>query len=96
MGRWRRHIYQGVADTIERQNGLEHGTMLETPWRKLDPKLKDLLLHGTGEQHITFTWRQRRSTDRNTAAIMKASCRNCWNSIAPATARCRFASWKST
>src|SRR5262249_12931713 len=32
MGRWRRHIYQGVADTVERTNNLRHGTMLETPW----------------------------------------------------------------
>ncbi len=57
MGRWRRHIYQGVADTVERRMELEHGTMLETPWRKLDPALRHLWLHGTGEEHITFTWR---------------------------------------
>jgi excinuclease ABC subunit A len=57
MGRWRRHIYQGVADTVERLQGLDHGTMLETPWRKLPPDLQKLWLHGTGEEHITFTWR---------------------------------------
>ncbi len=57
MGRWRRHIYQGAADTIEQRHGLSPGTMLETPWRKLDPKLQNLLLHGTGDEHITFTWR---------------------------------------
>ncbi|HEY2826334.1 MAG TPA: excinuclease ABC subunit UvrA, partial [Pirellulales bacterium] len=57
MGRWRRHIYQGVADTAERLHNLEHGTMLETPWRELSPELQKLWLHGTGEEHITFTWR---------------------------------------
>ncbi|HZZ29227.1 MAG TPA: excinuclease ABC subunit UvrA, partial [Pirellulales bacterium] len=57
MGRWRRHIYQGMADTVERLHGLEHGTMLEMPWRELSPELQKLWLYGTGEQHITFTWR---------------------------------------
>ncbi len=36
LGRWRRHIYQGVADTIEHKHELEAGTMLETPWDELD------------------------------------------------------------
>ena len=31
--------------------------MLETPWQELSPELQDLWLWGTGEQHITFTWR---------------------------------------
>jgi excinuclease ABC subunit A len=57
MGRWRRHIFQGVADTAERKREIEAGTMLETPWRDLDPELKNVWLYGTGEEHITFTWR---------------------------------------
>ena len=36
LGRWRRHIYQGMADTIERKQGWTEGTLLETPWEKLD------------------------------------------------------------
>ena len=32
--------------------------MLETPWRDLDPELQQLWLWGTGDEHITFTWRQ--------------------------------------
>src|SRR5262249_50534130 len=27
MGRWRRHIYHGVADTVEHKHGLPKGTM---------------------------------------------------------------------
>ena len=57
MGRWRRHIYQGVADTIDRVHDLPKGTMLSTPWDELDPELQKLWLWGTGDEHITFTWR---------------------------------------
>ena len=57
LGRWKRHIYQGVADTVERKHDLPKGTMLDTPWQDLDKQLKDFWLWGTGEQHITFTWR---------------------------------------
>ncbi len=57
MGRWRRHIYRGVAETLERKNDLPTGTLLETSWEELDPKLQHALLWGTGDEHITFTWR---------------------------------------
>ncbi len=57
MGRWRRHIYRGVAETLERKHGLPAGTVLETAWEELDPKLQHALLWGTGDDHITFTWR---------------------------------------
>ncbi|MEX2093286.1 MAG: excinuclease ABC subunit UvrA [Pirellulales bacterium] len=57
LGRWRRHIYQGVAETVERKRELKAGTMLDTPWHKLDPELQKLWLHGTADEHITFTWR---------------------------------------
>ena len=48
LGRWRRHIYQGVADTIERLRELPAGTLLETPWRELPAELRDVWLWGTG------------------------------------------------
>jgi excinuclease ABC subunit A len=57
MGRWRRHIFRGVAETLERKYGLEPGTVLETAWEELDAKLRHALLWGTGQDHITFTWR---------------------------------------
>ncbi|QDU96275.1 excinuclease ABC subunit UvrA [Lignipirellula cremea] len=60
MGRWRRHIYQGVADTVERLHELPEKTLLETPWKKLDPALQQLLLQGTDDLHITYTWRRGR------------------------------------
>jgi excinuclease ABC subunit A len=57
LGRWRRHIYQGMADTMERKLGVEEGTLLETPWEKLEPSQQRLIMWGTGDEHITFTWR---------------------------------------
>jgi excinuclease ABC subunit A len=40
LGRWRRHIFQGVAETMERKLSLPLGTMLETPWAELDRRCK--------------------------------------------------------
>src|SRR5262245_26919485 len=57
MGRWKRHIYQGVADTIEHKHGLPKRTMLDTPWGNPDDALKTLWLEGTADEHITYTWR---------------------------------------
>jgi excinuclease ABC subunit A len=57
LGRWKRHIYRGVADTMERKLGFSEGTLLETPWRELTKKQRDIWLWGTGEEHITYTWR---------------------------------------
>jgi excinuclease ABC subunit A len=57
LGRWRRHIFQGVADTVERIRQLPAGTLLDTAWRDLSADLQRVWLWGTGDQHITFTWR---------------------------------------
>ena len=57
LSRWRRHVYQGVADTIERLHELPEGALLDSPWRDLPPILQEVWLQGTGDQHITFTWR---------------------------------------
>jgi excinuclease ABC subunit A len=51
MGRWRRHIYEGVANTL--------GINLKTPWCDLPAEHRDWLLYGAGDRHITFTWKQR-------------------------------------
>src|SRR5262249_11153574 len=51
MGRWRRHIYEGIAQTL--------GINLKTAWRKLPAEQRDLLLYGAGERHITYEWKQR-------------------------------------
>ncbi len=49
IGKWRRHIYKGVADALDFQ--------LTTPWKDLPPKARQALLYGTGDTHLTFEWR---------------------------------------
>jgi excinuclease ABC subunit A len=51
MGRWRKHIYEGIANTL--------GIDLKTPWRDLPEQHRAWLLQGTGDRHITFEWRMR-------------------------------------
>ncbi len=64
LGRWKRHIFKGVAQTMERKLELEEGALLETPWRDLEKDLQHIWLWGTGDQHITFTWRAGRSSQK--------------------------------
>jgi len=49
MGRWRRHIYRGVARHV--------GFDLDAPWEKLPKKARDALLYGLGDTHVTFEWK---------------------------------------
>jgi excinuclease ABC subunit A len=51
MGRWRRHIFEGVAQTL--------GIDLKKPWRGLPAEHQNLLLYGAGDRHITYEWKQR-------------------------------------
>ncbi|MBI3823844.1 MAG: excinuclease ABC subunit UvrA, partial [Planctomycetes bacterium] len=51
MGRWRKHIYEGVAKTFDID--------VKQPWRTLSEEHKNILLHGTGDRHITFEWKMR-------------------------------------
>ncbi len=51
MGRWRKHVYEGVANTL--------GIDLKTPWQDLPAQHREWLLHGSGDRHITFEWKQR-------------------------------------
>ena len=64
LGSWKRHIFQGVADTMERKLDLEEGALLETPWEDLAEAHRQLWLWGTGEEHITYTWRTGRATQK--------------------------------
>ncbi|MDR1269117.1 MAG: ATP-binding cassette domain-containing protein [Planctomycetaceae bacterium] len=57
LGRWRRHIFQGVAETLEKMYELQPHTVLETAWEELDAKIQRAILWGTGDLHITYTWR---------------------------------------
>jgi excinuclease ABC subunit A len=51
MGRWRKHIYEGVAQTL--------GIDLKTPWKDLPAEHRDWILYGSGDRHITYEWNHR-------------------------------------
>ncbi|MEM8734360.1 MAG: excinuclease ABC subunit UvrA, partial [Planctomycetota bacterium] len=57
MGRWQRHQLVSVSESIEKEHGLEAGEPLTRPWSDLPEPVKSEWLNGTGERHITFTWR---------------------------------------
>lgn len=57
VGKWRRHIYDGVAETLEHDLGLPKGSVLKTPWAELSDEIRKSLLYGTGSRHIVFHWK---------------------------------------
>ncbi|HLJ10886.1 MAG TPA: excinuclease ABC subunit UvrA, partial [Planctomycetaceae bacterium] len=59
LGRWRRHIFEGMAAFLEREHALPTGSLLETAWRALPAAVRQQVLHGTGDRNITFSWRHR-------------------------------------
>src|SRR5690606_27036504 len=56
MGRYRQHIYKGVAEAMDEALELESGAMLEGPWQDLPEQAKRVWLWGTGNT-VEFTWR---------------------------------------
>ena len=62
IGRWRKHIYKGVAEAIETDLGLDRDAFLKTPWRDLDEAAIQLFLYGLGDRHITFSYGHRGGT----------------------------------
>ena len=57
LSRWHRHQYLSVAESIEKQYNMESSESITAPWRELPPEVQNEWLHGTGDRHITFTWR---------------------------------------
>lgn len=56
-GRWQRHQLMSVSESIEKEFGLQTGESLTTAWSDLPAEVRHEWLYGTGERHITFTWR---------------------------------------
>ncbi len=64
LGRWKRHIYDGVAETMDRKLGLGDDHLLRTPWAKLTDAERRVWLWGTDDEHITFTWRNGKNSQK--------------------------------
>jgi excinuclease ABC subunit A len=60
MGKWRRHLFEGVAANLEADpDGPPKGSMLRGPWRDLDPRWQQAWLQGTGDRVIVHRWKNR-------------------------------------
>src|SRR5262249_16006574 len=51
IGRWRKHIYEGV--------GKSFGIDLKTPWRDMAAEQQLILLQGAGYRNVTYEWKMR-------------------------------------
>ncbi|OYP38851.1 excinuclease ABC subunit UvrA [Rhodopirellula sp. MGV] len=56
IGRYRRHIYKGFAEAMDKALELDAGTMLQTKWRDLPIEAKKLWLWGSDSTY-ELTWR---------------------------------------
>ncbi len=68
LGRYRRHIYKGVAEAIDEALELDAGTMLETKWRDLPEQAQHIWLWGTDDS-MEFTWRGGRKAKKYSGAF---------------------------
>ncbi len=60
LGRWRKHLFEGLAANLEADpGGPTKGKLLKTPWEKLDPAIRQVVLHGSGNRVIVHRWRTR-------------------------------------
>ena len=57
LGRWRKHIYLGVAKALEADHGLKTDTLLTTPWNELPDAVRHQFLYGMGDRHVTYSWK---------------------------------------
>ena len=59
VGRWRRHIYNGVLSLLEKDHDAAEGSFAKLAWYELPDDVQQKFLYGTGNRNITFTWKQR-------------------------------------
>ncbi|MEO6811540.1 MAG: excinuclease ABC subunit UvrA, partial [Isosphaeraceae bacterium] len=60
LGKWRRHLFEGVAANFEGDpDGPSKGMMLKGPWNNLDPKYQQIWLQGSSDRVIVHHWRNK-------------------------------------
>ncbi len=57
LGRWQRHQLMSVSESIEKEFELQAGESLTVAWQDLPEAVRHEWLYGTGDRHITYTWR---------------------------------------
>ncbi len=96
IGRWRKHIYKGVANSIEKDLGLPEDTLLKTPWRELPAEPQTQFLQGTGERHITYSlalFGRRVEARRH---VRRRRSPTCWKATARRRTSCAGGSSRNT
>ena len=59
MGKWKKHVYEGVGAAIEEDFDMAPKSFLKTPWKKLPEPARRAWLDGLGGRHVTFHWKGR-------------------------------------
>ena len=59
MGKWKKHIYEGVGAAIEEDFDMPPKSCLKTPWKKLPEPARRAWLDGLGGRHVTYHWKGR-------------------------------------
>ena len=60
IGKWRRHLFEGVAANFEAdEDGPPKGTMLRGPWRDLAERFRKVWLYGAGDRKIVCHWKNK-------------------------------------
>jgi excinuclease ABC subunit A len=60
MGRWRRHIFEGVAENLAADPGApSKDKLLKGPWQDLPAQYQNAWLYGTGDRAIVHRWRSK-------------------------------------
>ncbi len=64
LGRWRKSIYLGLANYLEKKYNKPAGYVFNTPWQDLDDKISHAILWGTGEAKIEFSYKSASSEQK--------------------------------
>jgi len=67
LGRWRKHIYDGVTKAIEKELGLPERSILKSPWQDLSAAAQQKFLYGLGDRVITYSYKHRGGVWKHTA-----------------------------
>jgi excinuclease ABC subunit A len=59
LGRWRRHVLEGVAKAIEADHKWAKGKFLKTPWKDLPESAKSAFLDGMPGRQLLFAFKHR-------------------------------------
>jgi excinuclease ABC subunit A len=58
FGKWRKHIFEGLATNLAADpGGVDAKKLLKTPWRELPKPIRTAILEGTGDRKIVYHYK---------------------------------------